>query len=80
MELGKCRVRLKDKPLSEEEEIVVEGARHLVYGYSPEWFKCKFDEQIEIQLVTKKQHLVRVQGKRDRAKHVFNCTHASQMP
>ena len=80
VELGKCRVRLKDKPLSEEEEIVVKDARHLVYGYSPEWSKCKFDEQIKIQLVIKKQDLVRVQGKRDRAKQVFNCTDAPRMP
>ena len=79
-ELGKCQVRLKDRPLSEEEEVVVEDARHLVYGYSPEWSKCKFDEQIKIQLVTKKQDLVRVQGKRDRAKQVFDCTDASRMP
>ena len=79
-ELGKCQVRLKDRPLSEEEEVVVEDARHLVYGYSPEWSKCKFDEQIKIQLVTKKQDLVRVQSKRDRAKQVLDCTDASRMP
>ena len=71
---------MKHKPLSEEEEMVVEDARHLVCGYSPEWSKCKFNEQIKIRLLIKKHDLVRVQGKRDQAKEVFNCTDASRMP
>ena len=52
----------------------------MVYGYLPEWSKCKFNKQIKIRLVIKKQDLVRVQGKRDRAKQVFSCIDVSRMP
>ena len=80
VELVKCRVQLNDELLQEGDKVVVEDARHLVYGYAPEWSECKFDERIKIRLVTKKQDLVLVQGKRDRSKQVFDCTDQSRMP